>query len=60
MSSSATDLVHAHYSYSIQAVANLKHLEQRWSKGGFVSVLVDQDTAEVEAAGVMVLLVDLN
>jgi len=41
-------------------VEYLQHFQQWWNEGGFVAILVDQDAAEVQTAGVMVQLVDLN
>jgi len=42
------------------AVADLEHFKKCWNKVRFIAVFVDKNTAEVQAAGVTMQLIDLN
>ena len=44
----------------MRGVADLEHVEKWWSEVGFIAVLVDHDATEVQTAGVVMQLIDLN
>ena len=41
-------------------MADLEHVKKGWNEAGFIAVLVDHDATEVQTAGVVMQLIDLN